>query len=58
MTISPLFSPKMGIVYLLMIITGANILNDELTIMWVILGGVCLVTGIIGVYLTIVKNRG
>lgn len=57
MTISPLLSPKMGFVYFLMVFAGAKILNDELTLMWVILGGVCLVTGIVGVYLTIVKNR-
>ncbi len=57
MTLSPLLSPKMGIVYLILLIAGAVILNDELSLMWVILGGVCLVTGIVGIYLTIVRNR-
>ena len=58
MTLSPLLSPKMGFVYLILLIAGAVILNDELSLMWVILGGICLVTGIVGIYLTIVRNRG
>jgi hypothetical protein len=57
MTLSPLLSPKMGFVYFALLIAGAVILNDELSLMWVILGGVCLVTGIVGIYLTIVRNR-
>jgi hydroxyethylthiazole kinase-like sugar kinase family protein len=56
MTLEPL-SPKMGAVYLIMAFTGAVILNGELSLMWVITGGVCLITGIVGVYLTIVRNR-
>lgn len=57
MTLQPLFSPKMGVIYLILTFVGAVILNDELTLMWVILGAVCLITGVIGVYLTIVRNR-
>ncbi|HMX84134.1 MAG TPA: hypothetical protein PL173_11675 [Saprospiraceae bacterium] len=56
MTLSPMFSPKMGLIYFLLLFIGAVVLNNSFATPWIILGGTMLVIGMVGVFFSIVNN--
>lgn len=56
MTLSPMFSPKMGLIYFLLLFIGAVVLNNSHATPWIILGGSMLVVGMVGVFFSIVNN--
>lgn len=55
--INPMFSPKMAALYLLMIMAGAIIIDGAESVITVIIGSAILVSGMIGCFYTIVRNR-
>ena len=56
MTLSPMFSPKMGLIYFLLLFIGAVVLNNSHATTWIILGGFMLGIGVVGVFFSIVNN--
>ena len=51
-----MFSPKMGLIYFLLLFIGAIVLNNSHAMPWIIFGGVMLVVGIVGVFFSIINN--
>lgn len=51
-----MFSPKMGLIYFLLLFIGAVVLNNSHATPWIILGGFMLVIGMVGVFFSIVNN--
>lgn len=51
-----MFSPKMGLIYFLLLFIGAVVLNNSHATPWIILGGFMLGIGMVGVFFSIVNN--
>lgn len=57
MKINPMFSPQMAALYLILIMFGAIVLDDAQGLLAKIIGSAMIVSGMVGCFFTIIRNR-